>query len=88
MFKQLIECVDPGASDYSFFNPTRLANWKGPTAWKTGAMAKSHKYRKQSNVTFKNTYSTSLFCNSCNEHLIFVIKCFCNIMACRTTAKK
>lgn len=46
--RELVKCVDRGKRDYSFFNPQRLAKWKGPKEWKTQAMSKALKSINQS----------------------------------------
>jgi len=67
LFNELLECVDTGRSDYSFFNPRLLANWSGPKAWKDVAMAQSLRSLEPSSIIFKNIYSTNLYSKMFNK---------------------
>lgn len=57
----LVECIDDVKRDYSFFNPQRLANWKGPKTWKAQAMMRALKSCNSSNKTIISIINTKLF---------------------------
>lgn len=47
---ELLECIDGVNRNYSYFNPSQLAHWKGPKLWKTQAMVKALKSSSPSNI--------------------------------------
>lgn len=50
LFNGLVACVDVEKSDYSFFDPQRLANWPGPKEWKAMTMARTLRTRNLSKI--------------------------------------